>query len=143
VGQSYFVVSNKTSASGYWKFRDISGEVAMENVNPLNNHVDRRVIGNAAKRYPYGFSESWLEQFLVISFLGLRKEMVSINRSVIWGTVERVYSFFRHLTLNVDIDNPSQDAYFSRYGGILHSHATERMARVPKSRFLHAQLYLA
>ena len=146
--QSYFVVSNNNKLlPGDLKFRDINGDGKVNNgTNTLNNPGDRRVIGNAANRYPYGVSGDigWNNFSLSFFFQGVAKRdwYPSTEAAYFWGQSNRVYSFLPTFNLNRwTEENPSQDAYFPRYRGYTALSGTRELA-VTQTRFLQDASYI-
>jgi hypothetical protein len=114
--------------------------------NTLNNPGDRRVIGNAANRYPYGVSGDigWNNFSLSFFFQGVAKRdwYPSTEAAYFWGQSNRVYSFLPTFNLNRwTEENPSQDAYFPRYRGYTALSGTRELA-VTQTRFLQDASYI-
>lgn len=146
--QSFFVVSNSnTPLAGDIKFKDLNGDHKVNNgANTLNDPGDQTIIGNSAKRYPYGITGDlgWNNFSLSFFFQGLGKRdwFPSTEAAYFWGQYNRPYSFLPEFNLNRwTEENPSQDAYFPRYRGYVALSGTRELA-VKQTRYLQNASYI-
>ena len=121
--QSYIRVSaaNKPMP-GDIKFRDLNGDGVINlGTGTLADPGDRKIIGNTAPRYQFGFNANldWNNFFLSAFFQGVGKRdfWPGSDNALFWGPYNRPYSWHPEEVVNNMWSEENPDAYFPRLRG--------------------------
>ena len=136
----------KSSNKGIWypgdvKLKDLNNDGVIDyGNNTLDDHGDKKVIGNELPRYSYSFnlSADWNNIFVSAFFQGVGKQYwYPGSETLFWGQYNRPYNNMP--TWHVDNywtqDNPN--AYLPRYAGYNSS-----LKSTPQTRYLQNVAYL-
>lgn len=113
--------------------------------NTLDNPGDRRIIGNNAPRYQFGFTLSgrWNGIGLSAFFQGIGKRdyYFSPEAGLFWGPYNRPYGYQPEKMMNDMWTEENPDGYFPRYRGYT-ALGTDRSLGAPQTRYLQDVSYL-
>jgi TonB-linked SusC/RagA family outer membrane protein len=132
--------------AGDLKFADLNNDgVINQGKNTLDDPGDRKVIGNNAARYNFGFTLSarW-GGFGVSSFfqgIGKRDWYFSPEAGMFWGPYNRPYGYQPTMMMNDIWSEQNPDAYYPRMRGYS-ALQTTRSVGAPQTRYLQDISYL-
>lgn len=145
--QSFLTNSNnKEWLAGDLKFADLNGDgVINQGDNTVDNPGDRRIIGNDAPRYQFGFTLSgrWNGFGLSAFFQGIGKRdwYFAPEAGLFWGPYNRPYGYQPVKLMEDHWTEEDPDAYFPRYRGYT-ALGTNRSLGAPQTRYLQDVSYL-
>lgn len=145
--QSFLQNSNgRIYLAGDLKFNDLNGDGAInQGSNTLEDPGDRRVIGNSAPRYQFGFNVggSWKGFSLMAFFQGIAKRDWYFNTEsgLFWGPYSRPYGDQPHKVMDNIWTPENPDAYFPRFRGY-NVLGTTRSLGAPQTRYLQDASYI-
>lgn len=145
--QSYIRVSAaNTPMPGDIKFKDLNGDgVIGLGKSTLDDPGDRKIIGNSAPRYTFGFSGSidWNNFFLSAFFQGVgqRDFWPGTDNSLFWGPYNRPYSWHPEDVVNNMWSEENPDAYFPRLRGYTALNSRAQLT-VQQSKYLQNVAYV-
>ncbi|MEB2780463.1 TonB-dependent receptor [Algoriphagus sp. C2-6-M1] len=145
--QSFLVNSNNRQwLAGDLKYADLNNDgVINQGTNTLDNPGDRRIIGNSAPRYQFGFtlSGNW-NGFGISAFLqgvGKRDWYFAPEADLFYGPYNRPYGFQPKMMMDDIWTEENPDAYFPRLRGYT-ALRTSRSLGAPQTRYLQDASYL-
>ena len=138
--------NNRQWLPGDLKFADLNDDKFInQGKNTVDDPGDRKIIGNNAPRYQFGFrlSSSWNGFGLSAFFQGIAKRdwYFAPEADLFWGPFNRPYGF-QPVKLMENLwseDNP--DAYFPRFRGYT-SLGVTRSLGAPQTRYLQDASYI-
>jgi TonB-linked SusC/RagA family outer membrane protein len=136
VDQSY--IQSSTSYSllpGDIKFNDLNGDGVIDiGTNTVDNPGDKRIIGNSAPRYTYGFNLNldWNNFFFSIFAQGVMKQDWWPGREagLFWGQYNRPYNDIPKSMIGNIYSEENPDAYFPRYRGYTSLGSTRQLSAI-------------
>ena len=141
----------KNSNNNVWlpgdiKFADLNNDGVINNGNnTVRNPGDRKIIGNNAPRYQYGFtlSGNWNGIGVSAFFQGIGKRdwYFAPEAGLFWGPYNRPYGYQPELMMNDHWTEENPDAYFPRYRGYT-ALGTDRSLGAPQTKYLQDVSYL-
>ncbi|HEX8039070.1 MAG TPA: hypothetical protein VF490_07950, partial [Chryseosolibacter sp.] len=116
------VSAANTPMPGDIKFRDLNGDGVINlGTGTLADPGDRKIIGNTAPRYQFGFNANlnWNNFFLSAFFQGVGKRdfWPGSDNALFWGPYNRPYSWHPEEVVNNMWSEENPDAYFPRLRG--------------------------
>lgn len=145
--QSYIINSNNRQwLPGDLKFADLNNDgVINQGTNSVDDPGDRRIIGNNAPRYQFGFTLSgdWNGFGLSAFFQGIGKRdwYFAPEADLFYGPYNRPYGFQPEIMMNDIWSEENPEAYFPRFRGYT-ALSTTRSLGAPQTRFLQDASYL-
>lgn len=141
----------RNSNSGEWlagdlKYADLNNDgVINQGSNTVNDSGDRRIIGNNAPRYQFGFTlnGNWNGFGLSAFFQGIGKRdwYFAPEADLFWGPYNRPYGFQPKIMMDDYWTEDNPDAYFPRLRGYT-ALRTGRSLGAPQTRYLQDASYL-
>lgn len=145
--QSYIRVSAaNTPMPGDIKFRDLNNDGVIDlGKSTVDDPGDRKIIGNSAPRYQFGFNTNidW-NNFFVSAFLqgvGQRDFWPGRDNSLFWGPYNRPYSWHPEDVVNNMWSEENPDAYFPRLRGYVALNARAELTE-QQSKYLQNVAYV-
>ncbi len=138
--------NNNVWLAGDLKFADLNGDgVINAGDNTIYNSGDRKIIGNNAARYQFGFTLSGRWNGIGVSafFQGIAKRdwYFGQEAGLFWGPYNRPYGY-QPVKMMGDMWSPeTPDAYFPRYRGYTALNANRSLG-APQTRYLQDASYL-
>lgn len=138
--------NNNVWLAGDLKFADLNGDgVINAGDNTIYNSGDRKIIGNNAARYQFGFTLSGRWNGIGVSafFQGIAKRdwYFGQEAGLFWGPYNRPYGY-QPVMMMEDMWTPeTPDAYFPRYRGYTALNANRSLG-APQTRYLQDASYL-
>lgn len=145
--QSYFRNSNNNILlPGDLKFADLNGDGKINiGANSVSNPGDRKIIGNNAPRYQYGFtlSANWSGIGISAFFQGIAKRdwYFAPEADLFYGPYNRPYGFQPKKMMNDIWTEENPNAYFPRYRGYI-ALGTTRSLGAPQTGYLQDASYM-
>ncbi|MGA6120826.1 SusC/RagA family TonB-linked outer membrane protein [Sphingobacterium anhuiense] len=123
------------------RFADLNGDGKIDyGTNTLDNHGDKKIIGNKDPRYIYGFNfnADWNGISLSTFFQGVgRQNWYPSNESIFWGQYNRPYNNLPEWHLNNYWTEDNKGAYLPRYAGY-----NQSIKETPQTRYLQNVGYI-
>jgi TonB-linked SusC/RagA family outer membrane protein len=138
--------NNNVWLAGDLKFADLNGDgVINAGDNTIYNSGDRKIIGNNAARYQFGFTLSgrWNGFGVSAFFQGIAKRdwYFGQEAGLFWGPYNRPYGY-QPVKMMEDMWTPENtDAYFPRYRGYTALNVNRSLG-APQTRYLQDASYL-
>lgn len=145
--QSFLINSNNRQwLAGDLKFADLNGDgVINQGENTVDNPGDRKIIGNSAPRYQFGFnlSANWKGFGLSTFFQGIGKRdwYFAPEADLFYGPYNRPYGFQPKIMMDDYWTEENPDAYWPRFRGYT-ALGTNRSLGAPQTRYLQDASYL-
>lgn len=145
--QSFLINSNNRQwLPGDLKFRDLNNDgVINQGTNTVDDSGDRRIIGNSAPRYQFGFtlSGNWNGFGISAFFQGIAKRdwYFAPEADLFYGPYNRPYGFQPEIMMDDLWSEENPDAYWPRYRGYT-ALGTNRSLGAPQTRYLQDASYL-
>lgn len=145
--QSYLRVSAaNTPLPGDLKFRDLNNDgVIGLGTSTVDDPGDRKIIGNTAPRYQFGFNTNieWNNFFVSAFFQGVgqRDFWPGTDNALFWGPYNRPYSWHPEDVSNNMWTEENPDAYFPRLRGYVALNARAELTE-PQSKYLQNVAYV-
>lgn len=138
--------NNRQWLPGDLKFADLNNDGAINRgEHTVDNPGDRRIIGNNAPRYQFGFnfSSSWNGIGLSAFFQGIGKRdwYFAPEADLFWGPYNRPYGFQPVMMMENIWSEENPDAYFPRYRGYT-ALGVNRSLGAPQTRYLQDVSYI-
>ena len=133
--------SKNITYPGDVKIKDLNGDNVIDyGNNTIDDHGDKKVIGNMLPRYTYSFNlgGDWNNFFLSVFFQGVGKQdWYPSSESIFWGQYNRPYNNLPKWHLNNYWTEDNKDAYLPRYAGYNNS-----LKATPQTRYLQNVAYI-
>lgn len=146
--QSSFIKASNggNTMIGDVKFLDLNKDGAINTgENTVENHGDRKIIGNAQPRYMFGalFDFDWNNFFLSIFFQGVGKQdwWPGSEADAFWGPYNRPYNRVPAEMVNKIWSEENPDTYFPRLRGYV-AQGTGRELQVTQTKYLLNAAYI-
>lgn len=128
------------------KFKDLNGDgIINSGDNTVDNPGDRKIIGNNAARYQFGFTlnANWNNFGLSAFFQGIAKRdwYFAPEADLFWGPYNRPYGFQPAMMMDDYWTEENPDAYFPRLRGYT-ALRTDRSLGAPQTRYLQDASYI-
>lgn len=123
------------------KLKDLNGDGKIDyGTNRLDDHGDKKVIGNSLPRFAYSINVSgdWNNFFVSAFFQGVGKQdWYPSSECIFWGQYNRPYNQLPSWHLNNYWTEDNTDAYLPRYAGYNAS-----VKSTPQTRYLQNVAYI-
>ena len=133
--------SQHVTYPGDVKIKDQNGDGVIDyGINTLDDHGDKKVIGNSLPRFSYSInlSADWNNFFVSAFFQGVGKQdWYPSNECIFWGQYNRPYNNLPSWHLGNYWTEDNRDAYLPRYAGYNNSIKT-----TPQTRYLQNVAYI-
>ena len=133
--------SQHVTYPGDVKIKDQNGDGVIDyGINTLDDHGDKKVIGNSLPRFSYSInlSADWNNFFVSAFFQGVGKQdWYPSNECIFWGQYNRPYNNLPSWHLGNYWTEDNRDAYLPRYAGYNSSIKT-----TPQTRYLQNVAYI-
>lgn len=133
--------SKRITYPGDVKIKDLNGDHVIDyGNNTLEDHGDKKVIGNALPRYSYSvnLSGDWNNFFLSAFFQGVGKQdWYPSSECIFWGQYNRPYNNMPTWHEDNYWTEDNQGAYLPRYAGY-----NESLKSTPQTRYLQNVAYI-
>ena len=133
--------SQHVTYPGDVKIKDLNGDGVIDyGINTLDDHGDKKVIGNSLPRFSYSInlSADWNNFFVSAFFQGVGKQdWYPSNECIFWGQYNRPYNNLPSWHLGNYWTEDNRDAYLPRYAGYNNSIKT-----TPQTRYLQNVAYI-
>ncbi|WP_293670217.1 TonB-dependent receptor [uncultured Parabacteroides sp.] len=133
--------SKRITYPGDVKIKDLNGDHVIDyGNNTLEDHGDKKVIGNALPRYSYSvnLSGDWNNFFLSAFFQGVGKQdWYPSSECIFWGQYNRPYNNMPTWHEGNYWTEDNQGAYLPRYAGY-----NESLKSTPQTRYLQNVAYI-
>lgn len=133
--------SKRITYPGDVKIKDLNGDGVIDyGNNTLEDHGDKKVIGNALPRYSYSvnLSGDWNNFFLSAFFQGVGKQdWYPSSECIFWGQYNRPYNNMPTWHEGNYWTEDNQGAYLPRYAGY-----NESLKSTPQTRYLQNVAYI-
>jgi TonB-linked SusC/RagA family outer membrane protein len=141
----------KTTANGTWfpgdlKFKDLNNDGFInQGTNRLDNPGDRKIIGNSAPRYQYGFGfgGDWNNFNFSVFLQGVARQdwYPSAEANLFWGQYTRPYGDIPKTQMGNIWSQDNPDAYWPRYVSRIANNADGPL-RAAQTKYLQNVAYL-
>lgn len=133
--------SKRITYPGDVKIKDLNNDNVIDyGNNTVDDHGDKKVIGNMLPRYSYSFNiaADWNNFFFSAFFQGVGKQdWYPSSESIFWGQYNRPYNNLPQWHMGNYWTEDNKDAYLPRYAGYNNS-----LKETPQTRYLQNVAYI-